>query len=92
MDRVYRVAEGGRPSYVVERDGRFMRAVLEGAHIFHGYRPGDPLPKGLRGQKILAPVEPSKMVCVGLNYHDHAAEMRKPLPPEPLAPATTLLP
>jgi len=27
---------------------------------------------------------PSKIVCVGLNYKDHAAEQNKPLPPEPL--------
>ena len=31
-----------------------------------------------------APVMPSKIVCVGLNYKDHAAEQNKPLPPEPL--------
>jgi len=33
---------------------------------------------------VLAPVMPSKIVCVGLNYKDHAAEQHKPLPPEPL--------
>ncbi len=27
---------------------------------------------------------PSKIVCVGLNYKDHAAEQNKPLPAEPL--------
>jgi 2-keto-4-pentenoate hydratase/2-oxohepta-3-ene-1,7-dioic acid hydratase in catechol pathway len=27
---------------------------------------------------------PSKLVCVGLNYKDHAAEQNKPLPEEPL--------
>ncbi len=34
--------------------------------------------------KYLAPCQPSKIVCVGLNYADHAAETGKPLPPEPL--------
>ena len=34
--------------------------------------------------RLLAPVEPSKIVCVGLNYKDHAAEQNKPLPAEPL--------
>jgi 2-keto-4-pentenoate hydratase/2-oxohepta-3-ene-1,7-dioic acid hydratase in catechol pathway len=33
---------------------------------------------------VLAPVLPSKIVCVGLNYRDHAAEQNKPLPAEPL--------
>jgi 2-keto-4-pentenoate hydratase/2-oxohepta-3-ene-1,7-dioic acid hydratase in catechol pathway len=27
---------------------------------------------------------PSKIVCVGLNYRDHAAEQKKPLPKEPM--------
>jgi 2-keto-4-pentenoate hydratase/2-oxohepta-3-ene-1,7-dioic acid hydratase in catechol pathway len=34
--------------------------------------------------KLLAPVEPSKIVAIGMNYKDHAAERGKPLPPEPL--------
>ena len=39
---------------------------------------------GAPGLRVLAPVMPSKIVCVGLNYKDHAAETGKPLPPEPL--------
>jgi 2-keto-4-pentenoate hydratase/2-oxohepta-3-ene-1,7-dioic acid hydratase in catechol pathway len=34
--------------------------------------------------KLLAPVRPSKMLCIGLNYRDHAREMQKPLPEEPV--------
>lgn len=34
--------------------------------------------------RILAPVAPSKIVAIGLNYKDHAAERGKPLPAEPL--------
>jgi 2-keto-4-pentenoate hydratase/2-oxohepta-3-ene-1,7-dioic acid hydratase in catechol pathway len=33
---------------------------------------------------LLPPVEPSKIVAVGLNYRDHAAERGSPLPDEPL--------
>jgi 2-keto-4-pentenoate hydratase/2-oxohepta-3-ene-1,7-dioic acid hydratase in catechol pathway len=33
---------------------------------------------------LLAPCEPSKIVAVGLNYRDHAAEIGHPLPEEPL--------
>ncbi|MDD8016412.1 MAG: fumarylacetoacetate hydrolase family protein [Acidobacteriota bacterium] len=33
---------------------------------------------------LLPPVEPSKIVAVGVNYHDHAREMGRPLPAEPL--------
>ena len=43
--------------------------------------------------KLLAPTRPSKMLCIGLNYADHAREMGKPLPEEPvlfMKPATAL--
>ncbi|MDT4967667.1 MAG: hypothetical protein QOJ64_2404 [Acidobacteriota bacterium] len=33
---------------------------------------------------ILPPVAPSKIVCVGRNYKDHAAELGNPVPTEPL--------
>jgi 2-keto-4-pentenoate hydratase/2-oxohepta-3-ene-1,7-dioic acid hydratase in catechol pathway len=34
--------------------------------------------------KLLAPVAPSKIVCVGRNYREHAAELGNPMPAEPL--------
>jgi len=34
--------------------------------------------------KMLAPVTPSKIVCVGRNYREHAAEMGNKIPDEPL--------
>ncbi|MGM0398468.1 MAG: fumarylacetoacetate hydrolase family protein [Halobacteriota archaeon] len=33
---------------------------------------------------VIAPSEPSKIVCVGLNYADHAAERNKDVPDRPL--------
>jgi 2-keto-4-pentenoate hydratase/2-oxohepta-3-ene-1,7-dioic acid hydratase in catechol pathway len=97
MDKIYRVARGAETFYVVDQtDGRgeLQRAVLRGSDIFDGYSPGETVAGGLTGLKILAPVTPSKMVCVGLNYKDHAAEQNKPLPPEPmlfLKPPTAVL-
>lgn len=41
-----------------------------------------PLPLG--EVKLLAPVTPSKIVCVGRNYAEHAAELGNDVPPEPL--------
>src|SRR4030066_831085 len=38
----------------------------------------------LREVRLLAPVVPSKIVAVGLNYKDHAREMGKKIPEEPL--------
>jgi len=45
--------------------------------------------------EFLTPVEPSKIVCVGLNYKDHANELDMELPKEPLLfmkPSTSVLP
>jgi 2-keto-4-pentenoate hydratase/2-oxohepta-3-ene-1,7-dioic acid hydratase in catechol pathway len=81
MDRIYRVLRGGRPAHVLERAG----AVHElSGDMFGTYSVGAAIPGGLAGLKLLAPVRPTKIVCVGLNYKDHAAETGKPLPPEPL--------
>ena len=41
-----------------------------------------PLP--LDEAALLAPVEPSKIVCVGRNYREHAAELGHDVPTEPL--------
>ncbi len=43
---------------------------------------GDPYP--LSEVKLLAPVAPSKIVCVGRNYAAHAAELGNEVPAEPL--------
>jgi 2-keto-4-pentenoate hydratase/2-oxohepta-3-ene-1,7-dioic acid hydratase in catechol pathway len=37
-----------------------------------------------KGVKTLIPVVPSKVINVGLNYTDHAREMKRPLPKTPL--------
>ena len=34
--------------------------------------------------RLLPPVEPTKIVAVGVNYRDHAQEMGRALPEEPL--------
>src|SRR5882762_8501497 len=34
--------------------------------------------------RLLAPVEPSKIVCIGRNYAAHAAELGNEVPKEPL--------
>ena len=55
----------------------------------------DRKPTPRKGVKTLVPVVPTKIICVGLNYADHARETGKELPKEPLIwfkPATSLLP
>src|SRR5687768_10170786 len=41
-------------------------------------------PVALEGLRLLAPVAPSKIVCVGRNYREHAAELGNQMPKEPL--------
>ncbi len=41
-------------------------------------------PMALREAKLLAPVTPSKIICVGRNYRDHAKELGNEVPVEPL--------
>lgn len=38
----------------------------------------------LENVSLLAPVVPSKIICVGLNYIDHARELGMPIPDEPI--------
>ena len=51
--------------------------------VFGDYELGEPVAGGMP-HRFLAPVMPSIVVCIGLNYKDHAAEMNKKLPAEPL--------
>ncbi|MCX6050865.1 MAG: fumarylacetoacetate hydrolase family protein [Chloroflexi bacterium] len=51
-------------------------------------------PVALENVTLLAPVRPRKIICVGRNYAEHAAELGNQVPPEPLIflkPPTTLI-
>ena len=41
-------------------------------------------PIALEEARLLAPVSPTKIVCVGRNYREHAAELGSEVPTEPL--------
>lgn len=51
---------------------------------------GSDFERGTRGDfplssvRLLAPVTPSKIVCIGRNYREHAKELNHPIPSEPL--------
>jgi 2-keto-4-pentenoate hydratase/2-oxohepta-3-ene-1,7-dioic acid hydratase in catechol pathway len=52
-------------------------------------------PLALEDATLLPPVQPSKIVCVGRNYREHAAELGNEVPQEPLLffkPPSSLLP
>ena len=79
MDRIFRIRQGMGGRYALERDGGLY--WLEG-HVFGDYHVGMLIEE--QGLRFAAPVQPSKIIAIGLNYKDHAAEMNKPLPTEPL--------
>ena len=74
-----------------EQEGRSGYGILEGEKILVLWRtPYDGLENttgeimSLPEVTLLAPCEPTKIVALGLNYRDHAAEIGHPLPEEPL--------
>ena len=73
--------QDGETFYAVDEGGELRRASGD---PFSGLTAGAPVRGGLAAVRVLAPVRPSKLVCVGLNYKDHAGEVGKALPPEPL--------
>jgi 2-keto-4-pentenoate hydratase/2-oxohepta-3-ene-1,7-dioic acid hydratase in catechol pathway len=84
-----------------QKDEDIFHAKVVDGELFrlHGDVFGSPSfdkqPTPRRGVKTLVPVVPSKIIAVGVNYLDHAREMNRELPKEPLiwlkAP-TSLLP
>lgn len=77
---------------------RFYRVKLPDQSIHHAVNDGDgyalldgspldaPEPTGVRVESVecLAPIMPHTIFAIGLNYRDHAVEMRKPLPDHPV--------
>lgn len=90
--RLLRFRHGDRIATGVAETGEDTVRVLGGTFF------EDPLPTGeelsLDELHLLAPVLPSKLVCVGKNYEAHAAEWGQTVPDEPLLflkPSTAVL-
>lgn len=88
--KIARISYLGRAFYAVVQG---QRAILSEGDPFSGLRPtGKGLP--LEGVRLLPPVEPSKVIGVGLNYRDHAKEVGLQPPEEPvlfLKPPTAVI-
>jgi 2-keto-4-pentenoate hydratase/2-oxohepta-3-ene-1,7-dioic acid hydratase in catechol pathway len=81
MTRTVRVEVDGRVAFgALEADGSVRE--LDGAPWLGGRETGRVLPPG--GYRLLPPSTPSKIVAVGRNYVDHAAELGNQVPREPL--------
>jgi 2-keto-4-pentenoate hydratase/2-oxohepta-3-ene-1,7-dioic acid hydratase in catechol pathway len=71
-------------------DNRIFYGIVEGDNVrridlspFIDWKPLDET-HPLSEVKLLAPAEPSKVVAVGLNYIDHADELKMDVPSEPI--------
>jgi 2-keto-4-pentenoate hydratase/2-oxohepta-3-ene-1,7-dioic acid hydratase in catechol pathway len=79
--KVARFSNGAEPRFGIV-DGPEL-VVLEGHPLVAGYQTtGERIP--LKEVKLLAPTIPSKIVCIGKNFADHAAEIGEEVTEEPL--------
>jgi 2-keto-4-pentenoate hydratase/2-oxohepta-3-ene-1,7-dioic acid hydratase in catechol pathway len=86
--RLFRIEHEGSARYALESDGTYR--LLDG-DVFEMFtapkqraEAAAKAGREVKPARILCPVTPTKIVAIGLNYKDHAAEMNKPLPSEPL--------
>ncbi len=79
MSKICRFYQGGNTSYGLV-EGRWVRRINN--PFEEPYSLGEAY--DLDNVRIEAPCEPTKVICVGLNYRDHAIEMGLDLPGEPL--------
>jgi len=80
MAAIGRFQKGDEIFYAKVVDGELFR--LQG-DVF-GSPSFERKPTRVKGLRTLTPVNPSKIIAVGLNYADHARESGKPMPKEPL--------
>jgi 2-keto-4-pentenoate hydratase/2-oxohepta-3-ene-1,7-dioic acid hydratase in catechol pathway len=83
--RLARIRSGGGTAQLAIQDGDGFRAVV-GADLADVIAGAQPQADGevATAADLLAPVEPSKIVCIGLNYMDHIRESRLDVPKVPL--------
>src|SRR5215831_15348518 len=60
------------------------RVLARAPRAFSDFRNADKAEILLSAVRLLAPVEPTKIVCIGRNYREHAKELNHPIPAEPL--------
>ena len=78
--KIYRYRYGNKSFYGVLKEDMLYPIVGSIYKKFEFKKKGVPISDVF----LLPPVKPSKIVAIGRNYKDHAVEMGKPLPKEPL--------
>jgi 2-keto-4-pentenoate hydratase/2-oxohepta-3-ene-1,7-dioic acid hydratase in catechol pathway len=88
MERLIRfTTSAGVPPTAPDGSPGVSYGLLEGESVretgtFWSGEPGIVYP--LAAVRLLPPCWPTKIVCVGRNYHEHASELGNPVPSEPL--------
>lgn len=88
--RIVRYREGGNIKWGVVEDNNIREMVGDPFEHFHLLSKT----KRIEEVRLLSPCLPSKIVALGLNYRDHAAEVKMELPKEPLLflkPSTSVI-
>lgn len=86
--KLFRLRPQGSQTAVLamHRDGEYLEVLTPLEHLLDRIDTlefGQPFADD-GTHRLLAPLRPSKVVCVGLNYRRHAEEMGKAVPEEPL--------
>ena len=68
----------------VRGDATITRTLEKAPSSFADFEGGHKAEIALSAVRLLAPSEPSKIVCIGRNYREHAKELNHPIPTEPL--------
>lgn len=87
--RIIRFIDQNGQTQLGLEEGADRARRLEGS-LFKGLQPTEQV---LSVQRVLAPLDPPNIICVGLNYKAHARESNLPIPPTPvlfMKPTTSL--
>jgi 2-keto-4-pentenoate hydratase/2-oxohepta-3-ene-1,7-dioic acid hydratase in catechol pathway len=79
--RIVRFASGGKTLCGEPVDDSARSARRIDGNLFSGFRVTDDV---VAIEKLLAPLVPTDILCIGLNYREHAAESGSPIPEVPM--------
>ncbi|QDU34551.1 Ureidoglycolate lyase [Poriferisphaera corsica] len=80
MAKIARILHNNQPTHALVESEGFR--LIEG-DIFSSYKPTDTIIP-TNNAKLLAPVDPPQVICIGANYRKHCIECNAPIPELPL--------
>src|SRR6476646_4369980 len=77
--RIVRFLSGGKTHLGRQNDDSSAHRIV--GDLFGGF---DVTKETLKIEKLLSPLVPTDILCIGLNYREHAAESGSTIPPNPM--------